>query len=187
MSRVGLLICLFFVSGLLLFWNPFWSFNQPKNNTAEQELQPDFVALDMTLRQFNQLGFLASEVHAKQMLHFDSANITEFTKPSYIIYPNGGAAKWKISADIGVFNQRDHVVLKNNVIISSIASTAVVKTITTSRVEIDLTTMMVTSKQPIKVIGEKFHITGVGLKADLNQQQIELIKDIQAVYDNIKS
>jgi len=39
----------------------------------------------------------------------------------------------------------------------------------------------------IKITGEQYDITGVGLKANLNQQHIELIKDIQAVYDKNQS
>ena len=187
MSRVGILISLFFVSGILLFWNPFWSINQPKTGLGQQDYQPDFVADDMTLRQYNSKGDLASQVHAKHMAHFDETKITEFTKPSYVIYPEGGAPKWKISADIGIFNQRDHVVLENNVIISAIDPNENVKSITTSRLELDLSTMTVSSDRAIKIIGEQYYITGVGLKADLNQQQIELIKDIQAVYDNNQS
>lgn len=185
MSRVSLLIGLFFISCILLFWNPFWSINSVK--VQPQIFQPDFVADDMTLRQYNDQGYLSSQLHAQHMTYYDQANITEFTKPSYILYPTEGSPKWRISADIGLFDQSDHVVLRNNVIITAIDPKQKIKSITTSRLELNLATMMVTSDQAIKIIGEQYYITGVGLKADLNQQQIELIKDIQAVYDNNQS
>lgn len=187
MSRAGVLICLFFLAGLLLFWNPFWSINEQTTQPKPKLHQPDFIADDMTLRQHNSQGNLSSQVHAQHMAHYDENNVTEFTKPSYIIYPEDGDPRWKISADIGIFNQRDHVVLKNNVIINAIDPNESVKSITTSRLELDLNTMKVSSNDVIKIIGEQYSITGVGLKADLNQQKIELIKDIQAVYDNNQS
>jgi len=185
MNRVTLLIGLFFISCILLFWNPFWSINSVK--VQPQSFKPDFVANDMTLRQYNDDGYLSSQLHAKYMASYDAANITEFTKPSYILYPQQGSPKWKITADIGLFDQSEHVVLTNNVIISAIDPKQKIKSITTSRLELNLVTMMVTSDQEIKIIGQQYDITGVGLKADLNQQKIELIKDIQAIYDNNQS
>ena len=185
MSRATLLIGLFFISCVLLFMNPFWSINGVK--VKPQSFQPDFVANDMTLRQYNEEGYLSSQLHAQHMAFYDKTNITQFTKPSYILYPKQGSPKWKISADIVLVEQSDRVVLTNNVIISALDPTQNIKSITTSRRELNLGTMMISSEQKIKITGEQYDITGVGLKANLNQQHIELIKDIQAVYEKNQS
>ena len=187
MSRVGILISLFFISGILLFWNPFWSITESKKNNVSQIEQPDFIAQGMTLRQYNDEGHISSQVYAQHMAHYELQDITKFTKPSYIIYLGDGAPKWKVTADTGVFDQRDQVILENNVIISAIDPNENIKSISTSQLTLDLTTMILTSDQKIEIIGTQYHITGVGLKADLNKQHIELIKEIQAVYDNNQS
>lgn len=186
MSRSIVFIFLFFASCILLFWNPFWSVNQePKSRVTDTNL-PDFTATDMTQRQFDDEGYLSSMVSAQHMEHFDS-NITTFDKPSYIIYPKRGDARWKIDADIGIFDQDQRVLLKNNVTITAIDPNEKIQTIRTSYLELNLDTMIVTSDQLVKIAGKQFQITGQGLQANFNLKQFELIKDIQAVYENNQS
>jgi len=186
MNRTVVLICLFFASGILLFWNPFWSVSTPPKVYQNDDSLPDFTATEMTLRQYDQQGFLSSLVNAKKMEHYNSRH-TFFTKPSYIIYPKQGRPRWRIDADIGIFDQEQRVQLKKNVIISAIDPKEKIQTIRTSYLELDLTTMIITSDQRIEIAGKQFHITGQGLKANFKQQQFELIKDIQAVYENNQS
>jgi len=186
MNRAVVLICLFFASSILLFWNPFWSVTTPPKVQQTDDNLPDFTANKMTLRQYDEQGFLSSLVNAQQMAHYNSRN-TVFTKPSYILYPKQGRPRWRIEADIGIFDQEQRVQLKNNVIISAIDPEEKIQTIRTSYLELDLTTMIVTSDRDIKIAGKKFHITGQGLNANFRQQQFELIKDIQAVYENNQS
>jgi lipopolysaccharide export system protein LptC len=45
--------------------------------------------------------------------------------------------------------------------------------------------MQVTSDKKITIEGTQYNATGIGLKADLNLRQFELIKDIQATYETI--
>lgn len=187
MTRVGFFISLFVISGVLLFWNPFRSNSEKAPETDNVSLQPDFVATDMALKRFDEQGFLTSQVHAAYMEHYQEIDLTLFTSPSYLIYPKQGQARWRVHAEKGTFNQRNHVVLQKNVIITAIAPDELVKEIHTSYLELDLDTMMMTSDRPITVYGKAFTIAGVGLKADINRHYIELIKDIRATYDNPQS
>jgi len=186
MSRAVVLICLFFGSCILLFWNPFWSVStddKPQSNTMNL---PDFIASDMTLRQYDEQGFLSASVSATKMEHYNNTSTT-FTKPSYIIYPEQGGARWKIDAEIGIFDQEHRVLLKNNVTISAIDPNEKIRVIKTTYLELNLNTMLVTSEEQVEILGNQFRITGQGLQADFKQRQFELIKDIQAVYENNQS
>ncbi len=186
MNRAVVLICLFFGSCILLFWNPFWSVTSVKTPLTNTKNLPDFTATDMTLRQYDEEGFLSASVNAKYMEHYNNTSTT-FTKPSYIIYPKQGDAKWKIDAEIGIFDQQHRVLLKNNVTISAIDPDEKVRVIKTSYLELNLSTMLITSDEHVEIAGKQFRITGQGLQADFKQQQFELIKDIQAVYENNQS
>ena len=185
MTRVTLLIGLFFISCVLLFWNPFWSITETKANLTENLYLPDFTTKNMTLKRFDEDGYLSSLVKADKMEYYNN-NVTTFTKPSYIIYPKKGTPRWKIDADSGVFDQENKVTLKNNVIISAIDPNEALQNISTSYLEIDLALMKITSDRVIKIEGKQYNATGVGLKADLTLRTFELIKDIQATYETIK-
>lgn len=183
MTRIIVLICLFFGSCVLLFWNPFWSVTGEDKPLANVENLPDFTASNMTLRQYDEQGFLSASVNAQQMAHFNNAN-TRFIKPSYVLYPKGGSARWKINADLGIFDQDHRVLLKNNVTISAIDPNEKIRVIKTSSIALDLNTMLVTGDGAVEIAGKQFRITGQGLQADFKLQHFELIKDIQAVYEN---
>jgi len=185
MTRVTILIGLFFISGVLLFWNPFWSITETKNNQITNLNQPDFTAQKMTLKRFDSEGYLSSLVKADKMEYYND-NITTFSKPSYIIYPQKGDPRWKIDANEGIFDQANQVILTDNVIISAIDPREALQKIYTSYLKIDLASMQVTSDKVIKIEGKQYNATGVGLKADLTLRQFELIKDIQATYETTK-
>lgn len=184
MTRIIVLIGLFFASCALFFYNPFWSVTQEKPTPQQDSYLPDFTAKDMTLRRFDEQGALSSLVKAEKMEYY-SDSVTTFSKPSYIIYPKDGSPRWKIDADNGIFDQQDRVILNENVIISSIDPTQSLKQIHTSYLEVNLATMQVTSDKKITIEGTQYNATGIGLKADLNLRQFELIKDIQATYETI--
>jgi len=185
MTRVIVLIGLFFISCVLFFWNPFWSVTQPKVDQTQDLYLPDFTAQNMTQKRFDDAGFLSSLVKAEKMEYY-SDNVTTFTKPSYIIYPKQGAPRWKIDADSGIFDQQNRVVLNNNVVISAINPNESLQKIYTSYLEIDLKRRLITSDKAIKIEGKQYNATGTGLRADLTLRQFELIKDIQATYETIE-
>jgi len=186
MNRAVILISLFFGSCILLFWNPFWSVTTVDKPFTNNKNLPDFTASDMTLRQYDEQGFLSASVSAVKMEHYNNISTT-FTKPSYIIYPKQGDARWKIDAEIGIFDQEHRVLLKNNVTISALDPEEKIRFIKTSHLELNLNTMIIHSDELVEIAGKQFRITGHGLQADFKQQQFELIKDIQAVYENNQS
>lgn len=185
MTRIIVLIGLFFISCALFFYNPFWSVTEKKPEAKENIYLPDFTANQMTLKRFDQDGYLSSLVKADKMEYY-SDNITTFSKPSYIIYPKQGAPRWKIDADNGIFDQQDRVILNDNVVISAIDPSESLRQIKTSYLEVNLATMKVTSDREIIIEGSQYNATGIGLKADLTLRQFELIKDIQATYETIE-
>ncbi|MBB1439075.1 LPS export ABC transporter periplasmic protein LptC, partial [Shewanella sp. SG41-4] len=121
MNRVTLGIIAFFGLAFILYW-------QAQSKRSEIDAvkirgieRPDFVADNLRTTEFNQLGFVESRVSAEHMEHFASSDITHFTKPIYLIFPENGKAQWQISADRGQLNKNtSKVTLENNVIIDAI-------------------------------------------------------------------
>lgn len=185
MTRIIVLIGLFFASCFILFWNPFWSITESKKDNFQAQNLPDFIAKDMTLKRFDESGYLSSLVKAEKMEYY-SDNLTTLTKPSYIIYPKKGAPRWKINADTGIFDQQNSVILSSNVVISAIDPNEALQKLYTSYLEIDLNLMKVSSDKVIKIKGKQYNATGTGLKADLTLRTFELIENIQATYETIE-
>ena len=185
MSRIIILIGLFFVSCFFLFWNPFWSIIESQKGKTQADNLPDFIAKSVSLKRFDESGYLSSLVKADKMEYY-SNNFTKLTNPSYIIYPKKGAPRWKIDADSGTFDQQNSVTLNSNVIISAIDPNEPLQKLYTSYLEIDLQLMTVRSDKVITIEGMQYNATGTGLKADLTLRIFELIENIQATYETIE-
>ncbi|ABZ78242.1 protein of unknown function DUF1239 [Shewanella halifaxensis HAW-EB4] len=182
MSRVTLAIIALFGTALLLYW-------QVQSKKSEQELsidtsqQPDYIIDDLRSIEYNELGFINSEVTAKHMEHYDSVNMTYFTEPVYLIFPDDGLAQWRLKSDKGSLNKvTGKVTLENNVIIDSISPEEPIQTLSTSYLDLDLNTMIMTSDEIIHVTGNEFVIQGLGLYADLNAQSVKLISQVEGIY-----
>lgn len=184
MRRVALAIVVLFVAAAILYWQVHLKKSAPKNAITQIE-QPDFIASNLRSVDFNLQGNIASRVTAKHMEHFNRSNMTYFTQPIYFLYSEKDNTEWKIQALEGSLNKvTNKVVLQKNVIINSISPTEPTTTLKTSRLELNLNTMIMTSNRNILIQGEDFSITGKGLYADINSHQVELTSQVEGTYDS---
>ncbi|BAJ00388.1 LPS export ABC transporter periplasmic protein LptC [Shewanella violacea] len=183
MNRVTLGIIAFFGTALLLYWQV-----QSKKNDQgvafDASLRPDYIADDLRSVDYNELGLVSSRVTATHMEHFDEANMTYFTKPIYLVYPNGGQAKWRLQSTMGTLDKKSgKVVLENDVIIDSVNAEEPIQTMKTSYLELDLNTMIMTSDREVYITGNDFMIQGMGLFGDLKAQKVQLLSKVKGVYE----
>ncbi|MCL1057269.1 LPS export ABC transporter periplasmic protein LptC [Shewanella gelidimarina] len=183
MNRVTLAIIALFGTALILYW-------QVQSKKSDQTLdidvseRPNYIINDMRSTEYNEAGLINSKVTAKHMEHFEAASMTYFTEPVYLIYPDDGQAQWRLTAAKGTHNNlTGKVSLENNVIIDSISPEEPIQTLSTSYLELDLETMVMTSDEIIYVTGNEFVIQGTGLYADLNAQSVKLISEVEGTYD----
>lgn len=183
MNRVTLAIILFFGTALILYWQV-----QSKKSELALDIdvsqRPDYIIDDLRSVEYNEQGLVNSEVTAKHMEHFDSASMTYFTDPVYLIYPDDGQAQWQLKSAKGSHNKiTGKVTLENDVIIDSISPEEPIQTVSTQYLELDLNTMIMTSDDTIHVTGNEFVIQGMGLYADLNAQSVKLISQVEGTYE----
>ncbi|MGI2215614.1 LPS export ABC transporter periplasmic protein LptC [Shewanella baltica] len=184
MSRVTLAIIAFFGTALVLYWQVQNKHSGDTDNRVKDQNTPDFIIEDLRSVEFNEQGLVNSRVTAKHMEHYDSTNQTYFTQPVYLVYPDQGKAQWQLSADQGKLNKETgKVVLENNVIIDAISPEEPIQTLSTSYLELDLNTMIMTSDRTIYVTGKDFNIQGQGLYADLNVQEVQLTSQVVGTYE----
>ncbi|MGB6138143.1 MAG: LPS export ABC transporter periplasmic protein LptC [Shewanella sp.] len=184
MNRVTIGIAAFFGLAFVLYW-------QAQVKRSEMDAikivgveRPDFIADNLRTIEFNKEGLIASKVTAKHMEHYASSDITHFTEPVYLIYPENGKAQWQLSADRGQLNkQTNKVILENNVIIDAIDIEEPLQSLSTQTVTLDLSTMIGSSEEMVYIEGKGFMIQGLGLHADLNAQKLSLLSKVEGTYE----
>ncbi|GAA0787325.1 MULTISPECIES: LPS export ABC transporter periplasmic protein LptC [Pseudomonadati] len=184
MNRTTLAICAFFGLALVLYW-------QVQIKRSEMALvvdtrieRPDFVADELHTTEFNKQGFVDSKMSAKHMEHFSTSNTTLFTEPVLLLYPQNGEAKWQITAEKATLEQNaNQVSLHNDVIIDAIDIEEPLQSLETQQVTFNLDTMIGRSEEPVIIKGNGFLITGLGLFADLNAEEITLLSQVEGTYE----
>ena len=184
MNRITLAIVLFFSIALGLYWQVQLKKSEQQSSAGSGVVTPDFVADNLKSVSFNEKGDVESRVSAEHMEHFDASNLTRFTRPVYLLYPDDGAAHWRISATEGALDKDDNIVtLQNNVIIDAITPNEPLQQLRTSYLQLDLDTMIMRSDRMIQVDGMNFKVEGTGLYADLNAQTVELLNQVTGIYE----
>lgn len=184
MSRVTLAIIAFFGTALVLYWQVQQKRSSDMDNSLNNADRPDYIIEDLHSIEFNEQGQVNSRVTAKHMEHYELKDQTFFTQPVYLVYPDKGKAQWQLQADQGRLNKNaGKVVLENNVIIHAIDSQEPIQSLSTSFLELDLNTMIMTSDRVIYVTGKDFNIQGQGLYADLNAQEVQLTSQVVGTYE----
>ncbi|WP_298773601.1 LPS export ABC transporter periplasmic protein LptC [uncultured Shewanella sp.] len=183
MSRVSIAIILLFSTALILYWQV-QSKKEDQARNIDISQRPDYIVEDLSGIEYNKLGQISSRVSAKHMEHFDNTNMTYFTQPVYLIYPDNRQGKWRIQAKKGTLNKiTGKVTLENNVIIDSMSPDQPLRTVKTDFLELDLNTKIMTSNKHIYITGVDFTIEGKGLYADLNTQTVKLTSQVEGKYE----
>ncbi|MBT1443905.1 LPS export ABC transporter periplasmic protein LptC [Shewanella sp. JM162201] len=183
MNRVTLAILLLFGTALALYWQV----QQKKANLPPAQIveeKPDFIATDLKSLSFNDQGQLESRVSATYMEHFNSDALTVFSDPVYTLFPKNGQGEWQLTAKIGKLDKfADKVTLENEVKVEALSFDEPLQQLTTSYLALDIGTMILTSDKEIQISGNNFHLSGLGLYADLNKEEVKLLSEIKGTYE----
>ncbi len=145
--------------------------------------EPDFVARAMTTRAYNEHGRLNAEIAADRMLHYQPLQLTEFTKPVYLVYPEGTDTTWKVTANFGVLEQNRYLHLRDQVQLEALEHNEPINRIRTQALKLDLETMIVSTDEALEAQGENLSLTATGLIADLKLNLVSLLHKVSATYD----
>ena len=183
MNRVTLAILAFFGAALILYWQV-----QTKRGANDQIFdaseRPDYIVNDLKSVQYNEQGNINSRVSASHMEYYSDRDMTYFSDPIYLVYPADGDAQWRLRSTKGTLDKNSgRVTLENNVIIDAISPEEPIQTIETTYLELNLNTMIMTSDRTIRITGKDFLITGQGLHADLNAQNVRLTSQVEGTYE----
>ncbi|WP_115720025.1 LPS export ABC transporter periplasmic protein LptC [Gallaecimonas mangrovi] len=186
MSRAVIFVLLLFAAASALM---LWPSAKDDQDAAQQALlveQPDGIADNLQVRQFDENGKLSMQVNAKSMTHYNLRQETWLVAPRFITYNNEQHSPWRITAEKAKVTGQRLVDLQNNVIIQSLIDDGPIKQINTDALELNLVKKTMNTDDPVVIVGPGYTTKGVGLNAKLDEQQVRLKSQVSTEYEQLK-
>lgn len=174
------------VLALVLTATYLW-FNPPEQtdaNYADRELLPDYIAEQVTRTLYDDQGYITDLIQAGRLEFFERLGFTQFEQPKYTLFDAEHFAAWEVTSEFGIWLPDDKIILEQNVRISNVNGNELVDRIDTDNLELLLPSKILQTSAAVKIIGKGFHIDGIGLQADLTEQNLRIIKHLETVYTN---
>lgn len=176
----AVLICALFFSG--------WLIQQMNNNAMNATVNPpdtpDTFMEKATYVKLDQNGNLHSKIYVSKMKHYPSNDTSYFTTPRVIFY-NQNHVPWDITANEGKSQSGvSQVFLWDNVKIHQPAGpNSHELTMTTTNLTIFPEKQFAQTDQPVTIIEPGSVINSVGLRANLNTGEVQLLSHARGVYE----
>ncbi|WP_341502886.1 LPS export ABC transporter periplasmic protein LptC [Gallaecimonas sp. GXIMD4217] len=183
MSRATFFIILLFGAALLLAFWPGKDKDGGRAVPTVEDLQPDGIAQDLVVSQYDDQGRLANRVKATTMVHYGQLEETFLEEPEYELFDEGATSPWRIQARKGKVSQNRLVTLEDDVIISSQDPNQQIQRIETGLLQMDLDAKTLSSDDWVTISGPRFVMRGKGMTAELNGQKVRLLDQVTATYE----
>ncbi len=158
----------------------------PEPTTKVENFQPDFTAKHLVTTRFNEQGKRTERLESDYAEYYQVLEQSTFDKPVVYMFDDKGEAEWKVTAETGVLNTDDNVILRDKVHLDGLLPATFISTLDTPYLEMDLVTQELRSNQHISIVGQEFQTEGVGLKGHLERKYFELLDKGHATYFNEK-
>lgn len=152
---------------------------------GNQDNQPDYVAVDLTRMIYDEEGHLSDLIRAQRMEHFERFGFLQFDFPIYTIYQEK-VPLWQVTSEQAVLYPDDKLILEHRVELRNMSTDPLFTRIETNAVELLFNSNTLQSNEQVRIFGLGFQITGKGMLADLNEQNVELKQHTKTVYYNEK-
>jgi lipopolysaccharide export system protein LptC len=153
---------------------------------TRENYQPDFIAKQLVTTRFDRDGKRTERVESDYAEYYQLLEQASFDKPVIYLFDPQGKAQWRGTAESGVLNTDDNVILRDRVHLAGLLPSAFISTLDTPYLELDLVTHEVRSNREVKIVGQDFQTEGVGLKGHLDRKYFELLDQGHAIYFNEK-
>lgn len=174
------------VSILVLVAGYLWFAPDQQLNTqpVDREFLPDYIAENLTLRIYDQDGYLADQLQAERLEHFEQLGFTQFSTPQYMLFNNEHQAAWAISSQEGIWFPDDKIILEQNVVVQNLLPNQMIEQLTTHSLQLLLPEKTLHTHEKVRIIGQGFYIHAIGMQADLQQHLLTLHQHLETVYLN---
>ncbi|WP_160152796.1 LPS export ABC transporter periplasmic protein LptC [Microbulbifer sp. ALW1] len=143
----------------------------------------DLIIRDARTRHFNVEGTLAYEVDAERITFFQFArrDRADLTEPRMMFY-QGESSKWRTESRSGVaYDNGQKVVLEGDVSIKELPQPGI--TLRTPKIVIKPREEFAETDKVVTITDGPNRTTGKGLRADLKQDTVEILSDVESSYE----
>lgn len=187
MSRLTLVSALLLIAAL--FFNALM--DSDDEAPAESELwgsyEPDYVATNLYNRNYDINGRLESTVYAKGMESYPDLAMTIFASPEVTLYDADSSKKpaWHVTASEGShYPELQQLQLRGSVTIKAKNPASQIQTISTPFLVLEIESNQMHTDEYVSAIGPYLEMKGRGLQADLNSEQIQVLQQVETVYEH---
>ena len=145
---------------------------------------PDFYMENFTTTTMGPDGSPARRISAEYMAHFADTESSEFTRPYVVLYPESGPP-WEVRSERGWASARDEVMLllgKVHIWRDTPSGERLIE-IHTSDLRVIPATDYGETDQPVTIVRGNVESRGLGMRAYLEDDRLELLSNVQTVYD----
>lgn len=154
-------------------------------NTAD--IVPFAVAQGTTTTHFKENGQISYTFNAQRLEHYRDENenpkiFTLVDDPVLIIYQND--EPWFVRAKKGKINTiSQQIELWQNVSVNHTTRDGITTNIFTARLDIDPIKKFAQTQEPVRITSDKVEMRGIGMTADLIEQELRLLSKVIGTYD----
>lgn len=167
--------------GYYIFINFDWQKEQQVALSAERPL---FTSKGIETTSYNTEGVRSYQLYSKYLEHFTSSDETHFEAPLLHTFKEGRLKEWRVSANNAVLEKKQFLVMTGKVEIHNLLPNSQVKTITTEKMTLDLSSRDFWTDTDIHITGANFTTEGSSAKGNFDSQYMELMEQVKTVYES---
>ncbi|MFT4924344.1 MAG: lipopolysaccharide export system protein LptC [Phenylobacterium sp.] len=198
MNKLRLLASFIFICVMTIMWA---SLDDKSVSTNQSGLdgteRPAYVAVNLNRLVYDESGNRVQKLTAQKMTYYKSTNRAEFDQPLLIVKSERKNAKinnnkantisqWRISANSGILYNNERLHLTQDVNAVNLNTTEYINSIEAQTIQMNIKDNILLSDNAVQINGDDVTMVGSGLVANLNDQQIELIKHAETIYQSTK-
>lgn len=145
--------------------------------------EPIYQSDDMITDIYDLSGEIIYKIESSKVRHFDDSNNTEFDSPRFTLYDRERSATWHIQAKEATLTNDKLIYLYHDVQLDNLTPDAQLQQVKTDNAVVDLSTQLVTSKDPVIINGTGFYSTGIGLAGDLHAKTANILENVKTFYN----
>ncbi|PMH42534.1 LPS export ABC transporter periplasmic protein LptC [Vibrio sp. 10N.286.49.B3] len=183
LSRI-LYVLLFFIAS----WAAYYLYDNENSDvvqiSANQEL-PMFSGKGLNNTSFNSNGMRSYVITSDSLDHYASSGETIFQYPILSIYQDGQNIEWQISSHRAVLDDNQVLTLYDNVLANNLLPDSSFNTMTTDKLEIELTSRNFSTTTPVTLVGPQFTTTGQAMMGNFKDNVSTLFNKVQGKYETL--
>ncbi|MDA9557978.1 LPS export ABC transporter periplasmic protein LptC [Vibrio sp.] len=155
----------------------------------DRQVEPDvelpaFSGKQIDNISFNEKGVRSYSISSSHLDHYAVNGNTIFKNPVFKVFKDGATQEWEMTAQVATLDKDNILVLDQEVVATNLLPEAPFREFTTETMNIELDSRNFWSEHPVEMKGAQFFVTGDALKGNFADNNAEVYKNVQTIYEN---